>query len=79
MKGFRIGDAAISEKHAGFVVNLGSASSSDVYRVISAVQREVMRQFSVRLEREVILLGDFPEEDAPVDAVIQEESDVIFS
>ena len=79
MKGFRIGDAAISEKHAGFVVNLGSASSSDVYRVISAVQREVMRQFSVRLEREVILLGDFPEEDAPVDAVIQGESDVIFS
>ena len=75
----RRGDAAISEKHAGFVVNLGSASSSDVYRVISAVQREVMRQFSVRLEREVILLGDFPEEDAPVDAVIQEESDVIFS
>ncbi len=64
MKGFRIGDAAVSEKHAGFVVNLGNASATDVYRVIRAVQKKVFSEFSVHLQREVILLGDFPETDA---------------
>lgn len=63
MKGFRIGDAVVSEKHAGFVVNLGNASASDVYQVIRSVQKAVYEQFSVRLEREVILLGDFPDGD----------------
>lgn len=61
LKGFRIGDAAVSEKHAGFVVNLKDASASDLYRVIRAVQDRVFETSGVRLEREVILLGDFPE------------------
>ena len=59
LKGFRIGNAAVSEKHAGFVVNLGDAKSADVYRVIRAVQETVFEKFGVRLEPEVILLGDF--------------------
>lgn len=62
LKGFRIGDAAVSEKHAGFVINLGNACASDVYRVICHVQQTVKARFGVMLEREVILLGNFQQD-----------------
>lgn len=57
LKGYRIGDAAVSQKHAGFVVNLGHATATDVRAVITHVQDEVERQFGVRLEPEVRFLG----------------------
>lgn len=57
LKGYRVGGAAVSTKHAGFVVNLGQATSADVHAVISHVQDEVERQFGVRLEPEVRFLG----------------------
>lgn len=57
LKGYRVGDACVSTKHAGFVINLGSATSTDVRAVISHVQDEVERQFGVRLEPEVRFLG----------------------
>lgn len=56
-KGYRVGDAEVSTKHAGFVVNLGHATAADVHAVIEHVQEEVERQFGVRLECEVIFLG----------------------
>ena len=56
-KGYRVGDAQVSTKHAGFVVNLGHATAADVHAVIEHVQEEVERQFGVRLECEVISLG----------------------
>ena len=57
LKGYQVGDAAVSKKHAGFVVNLGNASAADVHAVIEHVQDEVDRQFGVRLEPEVRFLG----------------------
>ena len=48
----------MSEKHSGFVVNVGKATSKDVLSVISHVQSEVKRQFDVELEPEVIILGE---------------------
>ena len=57
LKGYRVGGAAVSTKHAGFVVNLGGATASDVRAVIAHVQDEVARQFGVRLEPEVRFLG----------------------
>lgn len=57
LKGFRVGNACVSTKHAGFVVNLGGATAQDVRAVISHVQDEVERQFGVRLEPEVRFLG----------------------
>lgn len=57
LKGWRSGGAAVSKKHAGFVVNLGSATAADVHAVIEHVQDEVERQFGVRLEPEVRFLG----------------------
>ncbi|MGI6229793.1 MAG: UDP-N-acetylmuramate dehydrogenase [Tractidigestivibacter sp.] len=57
LQGYQVGGAAVSKKHAGFVVNLGGATASDVHAVIEHVQDEVERQFGVRLEPEVRFLG----------------------
>jgi UDP-N-acetylmuramate dehydrogenase len=57
LKGYQVGAAAVSTKHAGFVVNLGGATASDVRAVISHVQDEVFGMFGVRLEPEVRFLG----------------------
>ena len=57
--GFQIGGARVSEKHCGFVVNMGGATASDVQQVISEVQRQVKHRFGVELEPEVIFLGEF--------------------
>lgn len=53
LKGFRIGDAAVSEKHAGFVVNLGNASARDVCALLQAVSDIVFEKTQIRLEPEI--------------------------
>ncbi|MBO7675492.1 MAG: UDP-N-acetylmuramate dehydrogenase [Atopobiaceae bacterium] len=57
LKGYRVGNACVSTKHAGFVVNMGGATAADVHAVIEHVQDEVERQFGVRLEPEVRFVG----------------------
>lgn len=57
LRGYRVGDACVSTKHAGFVINLGHATAADVHAVIEHVQAEVKRQFGVSLEPEVRFLG----------------------
>ena len=57
LMGYQVGGAAVSKKHAGFVVNMGGATAADVHAVIEHVQDEVERQFGVRLEPEVRFLG----------------------
>ncbi len=57
LKGYRVGDAMVSEKHAGFVVNVGEASSEDVLKVIRHVQDEVKKVHNISLETEVKLIG----------------------
>lgn len=59
LKGKKIGGAQVSEKHAGFLINTGDATASDIYQLIAHVQEEVEKQFNVRLEPEVIFLGEF--------------------
>ena len=59
LKGFRVGDAQVSEKHAGFVINRGNASAAEIRRLIEEVQRIVLENSGVQLEREVIFLGEF--------------------
>ena len=59
LRGFSIGGAGVSDKHCGFIINKGNASAADVYDVITQVQETVKTKFGVKLEREVILLGDF--------------------
>ena len=53
LKGFRVGDAAISEKHAGFAVNLGSATAEDVRLLLAQVSDKVFDNSGIRLEPEV--------------------------
>ena len=59
MRGYRIGGAQVSNKHCGFVVNMGNATAADVKEVIEEVQEKVKERFHVSLEPEVIFLGDF--------------------
>ncbi len=59
LRGYRIGGAQVSEKHCGFVINAGGASAADIREVIEEVQERVKDRFHVRLEPEVIFLGDF--------------------
>lgn len=53
LKGFRIGDAAISEKHAGFAVNLGNATAEDMQALLRQVSEIVYKNSGIRLEPEV--------------------------
>lgn len=57
LKGFSIGDAKISEKHANFFINDGNASSSDMLMLIKKAHQEVKDRFNVNLSLEVKLLG----------------------
>lgn len=59
LRGFRIGDAQVSEKHCGFVVNRGNATAAQLAQLIREVQRRVYETAGVCLETEVKLLGDF--------------------
>lgn len=62
LKGYAIGDACVSEKHAGFVVNKGNAAADEIYRLIRDVQDKVQQASGYLLEPEVIMLGDFETE-----------------
>ncbi len=57
LRGFRIGDAQVSEKHCGFVINRGNASASEIAEVIRQVQDRVYAHSGVRLQTEVKFLG----------------------
>ena len=57
LKGYTVGGAQVSPKHANFVVNLGGATASDIDAVIRHAQAEVHRQFGLTLEREVQYAG----------------------
>jgi UDP-N-acetylmuramate dehydrogenase len=58
LKGYRIGDAQVSEKHAGFIVNCGSATACDVLALIRHVQGAVQKEYGVQLETEVRVIGE---------------------
>lgn len=59
LAGFAIGDARVSEKHCGFVINSGNATARDILAVMLYVQETVKKKFAVELEPEVRLEGKF--------------------
>lgn len=59
LKGYSIGSAQVSEKHAGFLINRGGASAAQMRSLITHVQKTVYDRFGVRLEPEVRFLGEF--------------------
>lgn len=58
LKGKTIGGAQVSEKHAGFIVNIGGATTKDILDLIAFCQKTVQEQFGVTLETEVKIVGE---------------------
>ena len=56
LKGYTIGGAQVSEKHAGFIINRGGATAKDVLDLIAYIQAKVMKAYDVMLECEVIFV-----------------------
>jgi UDP-N-acetylmuramate dehydrogenase len=59
LKGLRVGGAEVSPKHAGFIVNSGGATASDIHALMKEVRARVKAATGVELELEQILLGEF--------------------
>ena len=58
LKGYNVGDACVSEKHAGFIVNKGNATAKDVLELIDIVKKKVYEKFNVNIELEIEVLGE---------------------
>jgi UDP-N-acetylmuramate dehydrogenase len=58
LKGFRIGQAMISDRHANFIINLGKARAEEVIRLIEIIEAKVYQERGVSLEREVKVVGE---------------------
>lgn len=59
LKGYRIGNAEVARRHANFILNCGNAKADDIFRLIRYVQERVESHWSVLLEPEVKILGEF--------------------
>ena len=58
LKGFSIGGAEVSEKHAGFIVNKGNATAKDILSLIDYVKKEVLKKFGKQIETEIKIIGE---------------------
>jgi len=56
LKGFRIGGARVSDKHANFIINFNHASSDDIKKLISHIKREVYQKHNIKLQEEVVFI-----------------------
>lgn len=59
LRGYRVGGAQVSTKHCGFVINTGDATAKEVLQLIQDVQKKVYDTFSVHIEPEVKMMGEF--------------------
>lgn len=59
LRGYQVGDAQVSEKHCGFVINKGDATAADICQLMQDVSDKVQAQFGVVLEPEVKMIGEF--------------------
>ena len=58
LKGYTIGGAQVSEKHAGFIVNTGNATAKDVIELIEFVEKQVLEKFNKTIELEIEVIGE---------------------
>lgn len=58
LKGYSVGDAEVSTKHAGFIVNKGKATSKDFLELVEHIKKEVKNKFDVDIELEILVLGE---------------------
>lgn len=59
LRGFAVGGAQISDKHSGFIINRGNATSEEVLKLIGHIQKTVAGKYSVKLEPEIRIIGEF--------------------
>lgn len=58
LKGYSIGDAEVSKKHAGFIINKGNAEAKDILNLIEYVQKVVFEKTNIKIEPEVLIVGE---------------------
>ena len=58
LKGTKIGDAEISEKHAGFIINKGNATSKDVLSLIDFIKKDIKEKKNIDIEEEILIIGE---------------------
>ena len=58
LKGYQIGGAQVSEKHANFIINLGNATALDIENIIIYIQKVVFKQKKIQLLREIKIIGE---------------------
>jgi len=59
LKGYLIGGAQVSEKHANFIVNIGDANALDIELLIKHMRETVLAKFGVALQQEVKVIGEY--------------------
>ena len=57
LKGLSVGDAEVSIKHSGFIINKGNASAKDVLELVEKVKEEIYKKFNKKIELEVEIIG----------------------
>lgn len=58
LKGYTVGDAQVSTKHAGFVINKGNATAEDVIKLVEIIKKTILDKFEKNIELEVEIIGD---------------------
>lgn len=58
LKGYKIGDAMVSEKHAGFIINLGNATAKDIIELINYVKDKIYENYGIKIEEEIKIIGE---------------------
>lgn len=58
LKGAKVGDAEVSEKHAGFIINKGNATAKDVLELIKYIKKEVKQKTGYSIEEEILIIGE---------------------
>jgi UDP-N-acetylmuramate dehydrogenase len=58
LKGFRVGQAMISDRHANFIINLGKATAQEVVHLMESVEKKIFKEKGISLEREVKVVGE---------------------
>lgn len=58
LKGYKIGGAMVSDKHAGFIVNTGNATAKDILQLIDVIKEKLLKEFNVEVELEILVIGE---------------------
>ena len=58
LKGYSIGDAQVSEKHAGFIINKGNATAKDVLELVKYITEKVYEKFGKKIKLEIQIIGE---------------------